>query len=167
MDLGDVKTGIAYNRWANRRLLEPARALPEQELDRDLGGSFGSIRGALRHVLWGEIGPEDLPDLPSIVAAWRRHEEEKADFVERLTEQSLTASISVDEDDYVPSELIQNVLVHSIHHRGQIVHMLRQRAGTPPVTEFRHFLTETRGSSDSRGDRGVTSRLGSPRIPVR
>jgi uncharacterized damage-inducible protein DinB len=182
MDLGDVRTGIAYNRWANRRLLDAARGLTEEELDRDLGGSFGSIRGALRHVLWGEIGwlsywrnrefvseltPEELPDLRSIVAEWDRHEEEKAAFVRGLTEADLARPWPVDADGYVLGELIQNVLVHSIHHRGQIVHMLRELGHTPPQTGFRHFLTETRGSSDSRGDRGVTSRLGSPRIPVR
>jgi hypothetical protein len=46
MDLGDVKTGLAYNRWANRRLLEAARALPEQELNREPAAA--SVRSGAR-----------------------------------------------------------------------------------------------------------------------
>ncbi len=159
MNLQDVRTGIAYNRWANQRLLKAAGELSGEELNRDLGGSFGSIRGTLRHLLWGERGwlqywregsfvpqlsPEDLPDLPSIVEGWEIHEKEKAAFVDGLTEKKLRAPISVDQDAYVLGELIQNVLTHSTHHRGQVVHMLRQLGRTPPTTGFRRFLSENR-----------------------
>jgi len=168
MNLDDVKTGLAYNRWANRRLLDAAGELSREELDRELGGGFGSVRGVLRHLVWGEHGwlrfwkerefvpeltPADLPDLPSIVAAWDRHDAEKAAFVRELTEQTLSAPCPVDENAYVLGELIQNVLVHSIHHRGQIVHMLRELGRTPPETGFRHFLTETRAERNPRSAR--------------
>jgi uncharacterized damage-inducible protein DinB len=56
INLDDVRTGISYNRWATRRLLHAAGVLSDEDLDRDLGGSFGSIRGTLRHILWGERG---------------------------------------------------------------------------------------------------------------
>jgi uncharacterized damage-inducible protein DinB len=45
---------------------------------------------------------------------------------------------------YVLGELIQNILTHSTHHRGQVVHMLRQLGKTQPDTGFRHFLTKNR-----------------------
>lgn len=159
MNLQDVRTGLAYNDWANQRLLNAAGELSVDELNRDLGGSFGSIQGTLRHILWGERGwlrfwqersfgadlsPTDFPDLPSIVASWKRHEEEKAAFVHELTEEKLRAPCPVDEHSYVLGELIQNVLTHSTHHRGQVVHMLRQLGRTPPFTGFRRFLTENR-----------------------
>ena len=159
MNLQDVRTGFAYNRWANQRLLKAARELSAEELERNLGGSFASIRGVLRHLLWGErrwlrywregsFGPDlsttDFPDLPSIAASWKGHEEEKAAFVRALTDEKLRASCPVDEDAYVLGELIQNILTHSTHHRGQVVHMLRQLGKTPPETGFRHFLTENR-----------------------
>ena len=59
--------------------------LPAEELRRDLKGSFGSLLGTLRHLLWGEsswltfwttgafrpaLTEEEYPDLPSIAAAW-------------------------------------------------------------------------------------------------
>ena len=159
MNLHDVRIGFAYNRWANERLVQAASELSKEELDRELGGSFGSVRGTLRHLLWGELGwlhywherefpdglsPSDFADLPSIVAGWKSLEEEKASFVSELTEEKLLEPCPVDDDPYVLSELIQNILVHSTHHRGQVVHMLRQLGRTPPDTGFRHFLTENR-----------------------
>jgi uncharacterized damage-inducible protein DinB len=158
----DVLTGFAYNRWANQRLLKAAGELSAEELNREIGGSFGTIKGVLRHLLWGERGwlrywregtfppdlsPADLPDLPSIVAGWKSHDEEKAAFIRELTDEKLRAPCPVDDDPYVLAELIQNILVHSTHHRGQVVHMLRQLGKTPPETGFRHFLTETKGQS--------------------
>ena len=159
MNLQDVRIGLAYNRWANERLVQSASELSAEDLNRDLGGSFVSVQGTLRHLLWGELGwlqywqerefpdeltPSDFADLPSIIAGWKGLEEEKASFASELTEEKLSDSCPVDDDPYVLSELIQNILVHSIHHRGQVVHMLRQLGRTPPNTGFRHFLTENR-----------------------
>ncbi|HEY1809208.1 MAG TPA: DinB family protein [Acidobacteriaceae bacterium] len=45
-----------YNRWANTRLLQAAAVLSDEERERDLGASFGSLQGTLIHILWGERG---------------------------------------------------------------------------------------------------------------
>ncbi len=160
MNTQEFQALLAYNRWANRRLLEAAGELSAEDLDRDLRGSFASINGTLRHLLWGERGwlrfwregsfgpdlsPADFPDLASIVASWKSLEEEKAAFSRELTDETLRAPRSVDEDSYVLGELIQHAVNHSTHHRGQVVHMLRQLGRTPPGTGFRTFLTENRG----------------------
>lgn len=159
MNVESARTLFDYNRWANRRLLEAAAALPAEDLDRDLRGSFGSIKGTFRHLLWGERGwlrfwkendfgpdlaPEELADFPVIVEAWRRLEEEKAAFTRELSDEKLAAPRSVDGDPYVLGELIQHAVNHSTHHRGQVVLMLRQLGRTPPGTGFRTFLTESR-----------------------
>ena len=54
----------------------------------------------------------------------------------------------MDDDAYVLAELIQNILTHSTHHRGQVVRMLRQLGRTPPETGLRHFLAENRSELD-------------------
>src|SRR5262245_21958362 len=161
MNLNDIRTGFAYNRWANELLLAAAGELSVEEFNRDLKGSFQSIRGTLRHLLWGELGwlhywqerefpdqfsESDFADLPSIVAGWRSLEEEKASFASELTEEKLLELCPVDDNPYVLGELIQNILVHSIDHRGQVVHMLRELGRTPLHTGFRHFLTENRAN---------------------
>src|SRR5262245_28917152 len=159
MNVDSIRAFFAYNRWANRRLLDAAGELTAEELNQDLLGSFQSIKGTFRHLLWGErswlrfwqaddFGPDlastEFPDLPAIVAGWNALEEEKAVFVRGLSDEKLRAPRSVDEDEYVLGELIQHALNHSTHHRGQVVMMLRQLGRTPPGTGFRQFLTAHR-----------------------
>jgi uncharacterized damage-inducible protein DinB len=162
MDARSAQTLFAYNHWANRRLLAAVGQLPVEELDKDLRGSFASIRGTLRHLVWGErswlrywrvgdFGPllsaEDFPDLPSIAAAWGALMSEQDAFARGLTDAKLQEPCPVDDDAYVLEELIQHAANHSTHHRGQVVLMLRQLGRTPPGTGFRQFLTASRGRS--------------------
>ena len=162
MSLESVRTFFAYGHWANRRLLKAVGELSPEERDRDLRGSFGSITGTLRHLLWGErswlrfwrdadfgppLSPTDFPDLASILESWTALDKEQGVFARGLTEETLRAPRHVDEDAYVLEELIQHCLNHSTHHRGQVVLMLRQLGRTPPGTGFRQFLTANRVSS--------------------
>src|SRR5436190_4951873 len=40
-----------YNRWANERLYEAARALPDTDYRANRGAFFGSLHGTLNHLL--------------------------------------------------------------------------------------------------------------------
>lgn len=43
-----------YNAWANEHVLAAASSLGEEELAKEIGASFGSVRGNLLHVLWAQ-----------------------------------------------------------------------------------------------------------------
>jgi uncharacterized damage-inducible protein DinB len=159
MNRHEVLTLVAYDRWANRRLLGAARLLTPEAFARDLRASFGSVQGTLVHILWGESGwlrfwldgcfildfsSEDFPSVAALEARWTTLEEEQQAFVDRLTEDQLSASRVVDDYEYTLGELIQHTLNHSSYHRGQVVLLLRQLGETPPATDFRDFLTELR-----------------------
>ena len=162
MNVAEIRTFFGYSRWAHRRLLEAARAVPAEELERDVGGSFGSLLGTLRHLLWGErswlrfwregsfapdLAADELPDLRSIETGWTRLEKEQDAFLGDLTDEKLRARRPVDGDEYVLGELVQHALNHATHHRGQVVLMLRQLGKTPPGTGFRQYLTAIRRGS--------------------
>lgn len=159
MNTQDIRTLFAYDHWANRRLLAAASLLAHQDFSRDLQASFGSVRGTLLHILWGEwrwlrfwqegsfmpeFAPEDFPDVPALEASWTSLEQEHQAFAAGLTQQLLDASRTVGGKEYTLGELIQHLLNHSTYHRGQVVLLLRQLGVTPPATDYRLFLTEGR-----------------------
>jgi uncharacterized damage-inducible protein DinB len=155
----ELDTYLAYDRWANHRLLQAAGALPAEAFSRDLRASFGSVRGTLLHILWGEWGwlrhwqegtfipefpLEDFPTIAALEASWAELEQAQRAFVAGLTDEALRGQHAVDEHTYTLGELIHHLLNHSTYHRGQVVVLLRQLGHTPPDTDFRLFLTEAR-----------------------
>ena len=126
---------------------------------KDLGASFGSVRGTLLHILWGEWGwlrywqegnfirefpLEDFPTVASLEASWSELEQARRGFVAGLTDEALLEPRPLDEHTYSLAELIQQTLNHSTYHRGQVAVLLRQLGHAPPATDFRIFLTEAR-----------------------
>jgi uncharacterized damage-inducible protein DinB len=89
VNTADIRALFGYDRWANFRLLDAASQLSTAEFTRDLGASFGSIRGTLVHIMWGErrwlqywqegtFAPppnaDDFPDAGAIAVAWSKLE---------------------------------------------------------------------------------------------
>ena len=166
MNRQELDIHLAYDRWANRRLLEAARALPAEEFSKDLRASFGSVRGTLLHILWGEWGwlrywqegnfipefsLEDFPSVAALEASWSELEQEQRAFVSALTDEDLLGQRAVDEHTYTLGELIHHTLNHSTHHRGQVV-LLSDSLGTP-------HRTRTSGSSSRKRGTGLPDRI--------
>lgn len=157
MNIQDIRTLYAYNRWANRRLLATASRLLSEDLSRDLNASFGSVRGTLLHILWGDWGwlrffqdgsfmaeptIEDFPDVAALETFCTDLEQGQQVFVEGLTDERLAGPCAIRGHEYTLGDLIQHVLNHSTYHRGQVVLMLRQLGQTPPATDYNLFLRE-------------------------
>jgi len=51
MDLETIRALFDYNEWANRRTLEGCELLSSDQLLEPLGGSFGSVRNTLAHIM--------------------------------------------------------------------------------------------------------------------
>ncbi len=162
MTVEQLRSLVAYNRWANTLLLQSASALSAEELDRDLRASFGSLRGTLIHILWGERGwlhfwqqgifvpeptPHEYPDFTSLRSAWTHHEVAYADYLLELTQAELDARRTLETDIYTLGELVQHALNHSTHHRGQVTLLLRQLGHQPPSTDYHDFLAGTRAGT--------------------
>jgi len=50
-----VQSLIAYNEWANEKVLAAASGLGEEELSRQVGGSHKSVRMSLLHIVGVQI----------------------------------------------------------------------------------------------------------------
>lgn len=161
----EIRDLYAYNRWANRRILEAAARLTPEELARDLGSSFPSVLGTLAHVLsaewiwlerWRGTSPPGLPDdwdlsgLDLVRARWAGVEADQRAFVEGLDEAALDRVIAYRNTAGAPFEnplgqLLRHLVNHSTYHRGQVVTMLRQLGAAAVATDYVVYLREPSG----------------------
>ncbi len=160
MNVSEIQTLYTYNRWANHRVVDACRLLNDRDLTRDLEASYGSVRGTLVHILWGEwlwcerwrgkspkliFDQEQFQDVNAIESRWREVERDHQVFIDALTDELLADSISYENLqgerwEYSLANMMQHVANHSCYHRGQVVTLLRQLHQTPPGTDFLVFL---------------------------
>ena len=99
-----------YNTWANARLYEMARGLPDKLYRKNVGAFFGSLHGTLNHLLvtdriWmrrftgiGDDHPNKLnailfEDLPSLELARRDEDERIVQYVDGLTDSGISRDL--------------------------------------------------------------------------
>ncbi len=155
---------LAYNRWAHDAFFDALLALPPAELDREVGGSFPSLRATLAHVVWAEWlwiqrwegGDATLPDgwEGRTVAELRPMLREVADrqeaFVRGLPRGGTGRELRYGDRAGNPfrsriDHMVVHVVNHATYHRGQLAVQLRLLGRVPPSTDFVKY-TRTPGS---------------------
>lgn len=156
MRIDEVRQLYAFNRWATARILEAVAALSDEQVRRDMGNSFPSIRDTLVHIMsaewvwlsrWQGTSPTAMPDgwgqlgLDELVRVWGRLDEELETFVAQLVEADLDRSVTYRNlagDPFVSplAEMLRHVVNHSSYHRGQVTTMLRQLGAAAPSTDL-------------------------------
>ena len=169
MTKDDIQLLYEYDRWANNRVLLAASALGVQEFTRDLGGSFGSVRDTLVHIIGGEwiwlaywkeppdspasladlktrrdvlFNPGAFPNLASVHSKWVEVEREQTDFANRVTDELLETMLPFRTTQVRLAHLMQHLANHSTYHRGQVALMMRPLGAQPVATDFHVFLVE-------------------------
>ncbi len=148
-----------YNRWANLRVLAAVSEITTDQLTKDLGNSFPSLRDTLTHILSAEwiwlrrwqgespkamLNASELSSLEVLKARWSEIQREQAEFIRNLTEDILErkiryANIRGEEYEYPLWQMMQHVVNHSTYHRGQVTTMLRQLGARPLSTDLLVF----------------------------
>jgi uncharacterized damage-inducible protein DinB len=154
--LEEVQDLYAFNRWANRRMLDAAAALDAEAYARALVSSFPSIRDTLVHMLsadwvwlrrWKGTSPDGMPEgwqgmpFDRLLDAWAALEAEQGHFVAGLSEEDLDVPLAYRNtkgEAYAQPlrELLRHVVNHASYHRGQLVTLLRQVGAEPPATDM-------------------------------
>jgi uncharacterized damage-inducible protein DinB len=172
MTKDDIQLLYEYDRWANERVLRSAAALSPEQFAQNLGGSFGSVRDTLLHIVGGDwiwlaywknppstpaalsdlrarreviFNPDAFPDFDSLRLKWIEVQREQEEFIQRLSNESLTELLPFRTTQIRLAHLMQHVANHSTYHRGQITMMMRLLGAEPAATDFHSFLVE-RGS---------------------
>ncbi|MDA0997485.1 MAG: DinB family protein [Proteobacteria bacterium] len=161
--LRHLRTMARYNQWANGKIYDAARALPEADCRRDVGAFFGSIHRTLNHILltdriWfarldGNIYPaagldtvlfEDMNELQSARAVEDAAIVERMDAldpagIERIIDYQTTAGTAL----HTPArEILGTVFNHQTHHRGQVHDMISRLGFKPPPLDLIAYLRE-------------------------
>ena len=155
MRSADLARLYDYTCWANQKLLTVVAQLTPDEFTKTVGGSYGSVRNTLVHILsaeWGwlersggfargeRLKPEDFPTLESVVAVWRRVEVEMRAFLDQLPDEKLGEDITFafggPPQTLSRGDILQHAMIHAVHHRGQIALMLRELGHTPGNFDF-------------------------------
>ena len=172
MNKEDVQLLFEYDRWANRRVFQAASVLSAEEFSRDLGGSYGSVRDTLVHIIAGEAGwltywkgptvsgemvnefwkrhnadfrAEQFPTLSEVRTKWAAVEKELREFVDGLAEESLGKLFAIRAAQISLAHLLQHLANHSTYHRGQVALLMRQLGHSAVETDFAEFLMARQG----------------------
>ena len=168
MDVTESRCLLLHMEWAdslawNAALGVPALARDERLLKRLY--HFHSTQWAYLHLFQGspiEVPqPQELPDLQSMGRCVRRFYRELAAFLDGLDEARLrqrvefpfVARIIERFGSMVPtsvSECILQLALHTAHHRGQVMTVLRESGCEPPTIDFIVWLWTERPAPQCR-----------------
>ena len=151
MHFQELRALVDYHYWARDRLLDAVDRLTPEQLTKDLGNSFPSVRDTLVHLVfaeqvwcarWAGAAPPPKPDAgafadaAAIRKAWREREAQLRGLLDSTGEAGLGRVIAYRMMDGTSSaqpfwQMLQHVVNHGSYHRGQVTTMLRQMGAAP------------------------------------
>ncbi len=160
MDVMALRLLFEYNRWANRRTREAVARVSPEQFGREIGGSYGSLRSTLAHLVaaewvwvrrWKGASPTAPPfedrelTLETLAAKWQPIETETQAYLDALTAADLEQTIHYSNTRGQPFaeplwQQLLHVVNHSSYHRGQVVTLLRQLDAEPLGTDLIAFF---------------------------
>jgi uncharacterized damage-inducible protein DinB len=158
----EVRLLFEYNDWANRRALDAAVQIADEQFIQPLGSSFSSVRDTLVHIcgaewVWLERchgrSPAAIPDVSRVqtIGALREHWRPQAQallaFTKNLQQTDLDRVMeykTINFGNYQNPvwQSLQHLANHGTYHRGQVSTLLRQLGVKPILTDMMHFYRE-------------------------
>jgi uncharacterized damage-inducible protein DinB len=162
VDLETIQQLFAYNAWANQRTIAGCESISNEQFLQQVGGSFGSVRNTLAHIMdaewlyherWNGRAPSAFPkaenygDLSQIKARWKTIDADVNYFVQALSAEDISQVIEYRNIKNIPQshplwETMQHLVNHSTYHRGQVTTLLRQVGGTTQASDMLIFFKE-------------------------
>ena len=140
---------IAYNFWANKRILEAIGASSKTMKDEELLTHFGHILHAqiiwYNRVLEVDEKVDAWPNLTFQECQNKLFGKASIDLNNMAQKASQLCSYTNSKGlsfESKVSDIIQHVINHGQHHRAQIALLLRQKEVSPPATDFIVFTRQ-------------------------
>ena len=156
------KTLVEYSQSVRNKYIEKLAALPWEEVTKNRGASFGSLRNILLHTIdaedrlvnyivagrtkdWISRSPEDFRDMDSIKKHASETESKTKVYLATLTPEALDRKVDFSRPGKSPMLVrIEDILIHAalenIHHFGELIAMLWQMDVEPPHMGWLGYL---------------------------
>ncbi len=157
----DMELLLRYNDWANERILATAERVTAEEFAEPNDFGWGSLNGALVHLMDAEyawrallkdgehvewLKTEDFPDVAAIRARWADEREAFWGYVNSLSSDDLSATISYEGDAGLRFRALWHCLAHVVNHatqhRAECAALLTGFGHSPGNLDFTVFLSE-------------------------
>lgn len=162
MNKQDIQLLYKYNSWANKRILDAAANVTEEQFLGTATYPHGGLRGTLTHALFAEwiwrtrwlgesptqrIKPEDFPTFASLRARWEDEEKLLMAFVDNLTDEKLNATFSYKTTTGEPHQRIlwqamAHVVNHGTQHRSEAAALLTDMSHSPGDIDLIVYLND-------------------------
>jgi uncharacterized damage-inducible protein DinB len=152
---GQLRKLVAYNEWANQRLLKAIDGMTAEELVQPVDAYVGSVGKNLQHILlatriwlarWkGTAGPTlNDPVVGPLADAFALTHAEFREFVAPLTDAEADRVVqyknSKGEPFAVPlDQLVTHVVNHGTHHRAETGMLLERRGRSPGDMDYVYY----------------------------
>ncbi len=160
IQLGTIRWFLRYNDWANDHVLLAAGQVGDAKLDQPFDMGPGSLRRTLLHMLVAEDvflkrgqGQSETPwgneDERILVAQMKERFDDirrrRDAFLATLGDGDLPRAI-VYRDSFgslystTLGDMLFQVCLHSMHHRAQVVNMMRRLGAKPPELDYMYWV---------------------------
>jgi uncharacterized damage-inducible protein DinB len=157
MTAAEARLHLRYSAWASLKLIEAVRNVSDEEFEKPVGVSHGSLQGTLSHILWADwlwftrvVEAMEMPGQtraalettwPGLHNKWIGWAERGSDAeIQRIVEYK---SLLDGKTARTPAwQIVLHVVNHATLHRGQAMAMLRQMGIAPPHTDLMNFYRE-------------------------
>ena len=157
----DIVALFAYDRWANRKVLDACRKLTAEQYVAEPVPGWSSVRSAIYHIAWvtafhlrtlADEPDESIPteaDLAAVDDAARLLERAYGRFEElrpTLTPERLNTLLTlraIGRTFTLPRwAILRHIVNHSTYHRGQVASKLKRFGIEQPITDFFFWAIE-------------------------
>ncbi|MBP6455156.1 MAG: DinB family protein [Chitinophagaceae bacterium] len=149
-----------YNVWTNKQLILLIQQFSQEELEKELGGSFSSIQKTVYHLWMAEqiwlqrlqlaeniSLPNENESFKSMIKNWQQTSKDLVKFVEELfNDDGIEHQVqykSINKELFKTSvgDCLHQVFNHASFHRGQLINYCRMLGKTKiPATDYIAFV---------------------------
>ena len=160
MKIADIHLLYQYNDWANKRILNAAENLSSEQLTQPNELGWGSLRGALAHILDAEYGwrrflnkeedssdldADDFHEIATLSARWDIENEKLWSYLNALQDGDVNTVVIRNrggkEYRWVLWHCLVHVVNHGTQHRAECAALLTGFGHSPGDVDFTLFLS--------------------------